>query len=179
MKPILNKLHQDHINFFKLLEYLDSQAQLLKECERIDLELILDAIRYMQEYPDLVHHPLEDVIYKYVLEHFDEVHNELVYLLNEHDEMPELTNKLFEMVQAALAGEPQKRQELYRYLKEYVDRQKNHMNKEESPVYSVIESTLSEHDWKNINSELSSVNDPMFGKDVKRSYQELLQKVIN
>ena len=82
MQHILEKLHKDHKNFSKLLEFLEQQAKLLKDCERIDLELILDALRYMQEYPDFIHHPLEDVLYKYVLEHFDEVHNELVFLLH-------------------------------------------------------------------------------------------------
>ena len=117
MKPILDKLHKDHINFFKLLEFLERQAELLKDCEHIDLELILDALRYMKEYPDLIHHPLEDIVYRYFLEHFNEVHNELIFLLHEHDELPDLTNKLIEMIQAVSANEPQDREKLYHYLK--------------------------------------------------------------
>ncbi len=179
MKLILDKLHKDHINFFKLLEFLEHQAQLLKDCEHIDLELILDALLYMKEYPDLIHHPLEDVVYKYVLEHSDKVHNELVFLLHEHDELPELTNKLIEMMQAVSASEPQDREKLYKYLTDYIRSQKEHMNKEESPVYPAIDSTLSENDWKNINSELVFAQDPMFGDRVKDSYQGLLQKVLS
>ncbi len=179
MKPILDQLHKDHINFVKLLEFLEDQMQQLKDCKHADFELILDALRYMKEYPDLVHHPLENVVFKYFLDHYDEVHNELNLLLHEHDELPELTNRLIEMLQAVLANEPQEREKLYRYLEEYIGAQKQHMNKEESPVYPAIDSRLGENDWQNINSELAFIVDPMFGSKTKHCYQELLQKVIS
>ncbi len=178
MKPIIDKLHNDHINFIKLLEFLENQLLQLKEYKPIDLDSMLDAIRYMKEYPDLVHHPLENVIFNYFLEHHDEVQSELKTLLHEHDELPGLTDKLLEMLQCALAGEPQKREELYQYLKEYITVQKEHMNSEESLVYPTISSVLKKNDWRNINSELALVEDPLFGDRVKKSYQELLQNII-
>ena len=179
MKPIIDKLHNDHINFIKLLEFLENQQQLLKNCQQTDLESILDAIRYMKEYPDLVHHPLENVVFKYFLENHDEVHSELKTLLHEHDELPELTDRLMEMLLSAVAEVPQKREELCRYLKEYISVQKEHMNREESLVYPTVNSVLTDDDWGNIKSELEFVKDPLFGDRVKKSYQALLQKIIS
>ena len=179
MKPIIDKLHNDHINFIKLLGFLENQQHLLLECKRTDLESMLDAIRYMKEYPDFVHHPLENVVFKYFLEHHDEVHSELETLLHEHDELPELTDKLLEMLQNALADVPQDRKQLCRYLKEYISTQKEHMNREESLVYPTLNSVLKEDDWDSIRSELELVKDPLFGSSVKKSYQALLQKVIS
>ncbi len=178
MKPIIDKLHDDHINFIKLLEFLETQKNLLKSCQQIDIESILDAIQYMKEYPDLVHHPLENVVFKYFLADHDEVCDELKALLQEHDELPVLTDKLMEMLQSALAAVPQKREELCRYLEEYIVIQKEHMNKEESLAYPTIKSVLNDHDWENISSELEFIKDPLFGNNVKKSYQALLQKVI-
>ena len=62
MKNILNKLHNDHINFSKLLAFLEKQHHLLEDCIRSDLSSTLDAIKYMKEYPDYVHHPLENIV---------------------------------------------------------------------------------------------------------------------
>ena len=166
MKPIIDKLHKDHINFIKLLEYLENQQHLLKECKRTDLETMLDAVRYMKEYPDFVHHPLENVVFKYFLEHHDEVHSELNQLLHEHDKLPELTDRLMEMLQSALADVPQKRDKLGRYLKEYISVQNEHMNKEESLVYPALNSVLKEDDWNSIDSELELIKDPLFGDNV-------------
>lgn len=178
MKPIIEKLHKDHINFIKLLEFLENQQHLLKSCQQADLESVLDAIRYMKEYPDLVHHPLENVVFKYFLENHDEARHELKALLHEHDELPVLTDRLMEMLESALANVPQKREDLYRYLKEYISTQKEHMNKEESLVYPIINTILNDDDWRNISSELEVVKDPLFGDRVKQSYRALLQKVI-
>jgi len=179
MKPIIDKLHKDHINFIKLLEFLENQQHLLLECKRTDLEAMLDAIRYMKEYPDFVHHPLENVVFKYFLEHHDEVHNELENLLHEHDELPKLTDKLMEMLQCALSGTPQERKELCNCLKDYISIQKEHMNREESLVYPTINTVLNDDEWSSISSELEFVKDPLFGDRVKKSYHDLLNKVIS
>jgi len=179
MKPIIDKLHNDHINFIKLLKFLENQLHQLKYFQQIDLASMLDAIQYMKEYPDLVHHPLENVVFKYFLEHYDLVHGELKALLREHDELPVLTDRLIEKLQGAISGTPQIREDLYRDLQEYISVQKAHMNREESHVYPVINTILSDHDWKNVSSTLEMTQDPLFGPSVRKSYQALLQKVIN
>jgi len=83
------------------------------------------------------------------------------------------------MLQSALVDVPQKREELHRYLKEYISVQKEHMNREESLVYPTINSVLNDDDWENISSELEFVKDPLFGDRVKKSYQALLQNIIS
>lgn len=178
MKNILNKLHKDHINFQKLLVYLEEQLHLLENCENTDLELVLDAIWYMKEYPDLVHHPLENVVFKYFLQHYADAQAKIDELLHEHEEMPELTNKLLGMLRGALVDVPQSREELCEYLKEYISVQKEHMNEEEVHIYPLLNSKLNENDWQNIDSELAHIEDPLFGNKVEKSYQSLLQYVV-
>ena len=179
MKPVLDKLHNDHINFSKLLSYLDKQLQMLEEGESCDLTSTLDAIKYMKEYPDYVHHPLENVVFKYFLEHYDESHEHILELLHEHDNMPLLTDKLIYMLEDALTDFLQSRKELCAHLKKYITIQKEHMNQEELHVYPILNSTLDEHDWEIIDSELVNVEDPLFSKKVEKSYQALLQRVLS
>ena len=178
MSLILDKLHTDHINFIKLLDFLKQQLTLLKECKDSDLELILDAIRYMKEYPDLIHHPLENVVFNYYLKHHKKVNKEVKELLQEHDEMPLLTEKLMEMLQAAVSDMPQERAQLCEYLEEYITKQVEHMNHEEASVYPEIESALSDQEWREVNSELSDVEDPLFGGNIKKIYKALYQQVV-
>ena len=179
MKPILDKLHNDHKNFAQLLSFLEKQLYLLEECEHSDLTSILDAIKYMKEYPDNVHHPLENIVFKYFLEHHEEAHEKIVELLHEHDEMPLLTENLLGMLSDALADIPQERKELCDYLKKYISIQKEHMNQEEVYVYPILSSTLDENDWEKIDSELALIDDPLFGKNVEKAYQGLFQQIIS
>ena len=53
------------------------------------------------------------------------------------------------------------------------------MNEEEVYVYPVINSTLDENDWNNIDSELAQIEDPLFGKNVEKAYQGLLQQIVS
>ncbi len=178
MSQILDKLHKDHTNFIKLLEFLKQQLQLLKEYKHSDLELILDAIRYMKEYPDLIHHPLENVVFKYYLKHHNKVYEEVNDLLHEHDEMPRLTEKLIEILQAALSDMPQERSQLCACLEEYIAKQVEHMNHEEVSVYPEIDSALSKQEWLEIKSELKDIEDPLFGAETKKIYKALYQQII-
>jgi|GEM_PF-265932 len=179
MKNILNKLHTDHMNFMKLLTYLEKQYRLLENCERSELSSVLDAIKYMKEYPDYIHHPLENIVFKYYLDHYEEAHGKITELLHEHEEMPLLTNKLIGMLQGALTDMPQRRDELCRHLEKYISIQKNHMNEEEAHIYPILDSTFNENDWNNIDNKLAHVEDPLFGEKVKKSYQGLIQQIVD
>lgn len=154
------------------------QHHLLEDCERSELDLVLDAIKYMKEYPDYIHHPLENVVFKYYLDNYEGTHEKITELLHEHEEMPLLTNKLIDMLEGTLADMPQSREELCSYLDKYISIQKEHMNEEEAHVYPILISKLDENDWEKIEIELAHVEDPLFGEKVEKSYQELFQQVV-
>lgn len=179
METILEKLHNDHINFSKLLTFLEEQLRLLEDCEVSNLGATLDAIRYMKEYPDYVHHPLENTVFRYFLEHYEQEHENIDELLHEHDEMPVLTERLLEALQNALAGLPQEREELCTILGEYISVQKKHMDQEEVHVYPALGSNLNERDWQEIDDGLARVEDPLFGGKVQESYQRLFQQIMS
>lgn len=178
MEPVLDKLHEDHKNFAKLLLFLDKQLLQLEDCKECDVSAVHDAIKYMKQYPDYVHHPLENVVFKYFLENYSEVHDELVGLLQEHDDMPLLTDKLLEILEGVLSEIPQDREVLCESLKKYIDVQKEHMNREEAKVYPVINNTLDEDDWERMNSELVNIEDPIFGKKIEKNYQRLFDQIF-
>lgn len=179
MEAILEKLHQDHINFDRLLNVLEGQLHLLEDCEVSDLDTTLDAVRYMKEYPDYVHHPMENTIFEYFLEHYDHTHEHIQGLLVEHDDMPLLTDRLFEALQNALAGFPQEREELCTILGEYISVQRKHIDREEAHVYPMLNSRLDKKDWQQIDRAIAEVEDPLFGKDVHESYQKLLAQIMS
>ena len=179
MKSILEKLHSDHINFSELLRFLEHQQHLLEECKLSDLAAMHDAVRYMKEYPDFVHHPLEDIVFRYFMENYGQQHKSIEGLLHEHEGMPALTERLLETLQNAQAGLPQDREELCELLEKYISVQRKHMDEEEAHVYPVLNSSLSPTDWQEIDHDLARVEDPLFGEKVKQSYASLFQQVMN
>ena len=177
MMVILDNLHNDHINFSKVLSFLELQLKKLKACDEADLELILLAIQYMKEYPDQIHHPYENIVFRYYLEHYPDEHDAIKALIEEHDEMPSLTLRLLEMLQAILVDEPQSREVLCKFLDQYIKTQKAHMDIEEESVYPLLKSCMHKDDWRQVDNSLGDMNDPVFGKSIKSIYQPLFDSL--
>ena len=55
--------HAEHVNFAKLLDLLEGQLDLFHKGESPDYELMLDIMFYMKHYPDVLHHPKEDLAF--------------------------------------------------------------------------------------------------------------------
>ena len=174
---ILNNLHNDHMNFSKVLSFLEIQLKKLSDSDEVDFELILLAIQYMKEYPDKIHHPSENIVFHYYVEHYSGEHDVIEALMEEHDNMPLLTHRLLEMLESVLIDEPQSRDELCKCLDQYIMKQKEHMNIEEARVYPLLESSMQIEDWRQIDNNLDDINDPLFGKSIKAMYQPLFDSL--
>ena len=64
MTDLLATLHQDHKNISQLLQLLEQQVHAMHaDKDIVDFRLMQDIIDYFISYPDVVHHPLEDVLF--------------------------------------------------------------------------------------------------------------------
>lgn len=173
METILDTLHNDHVNFIKLLIFIENEIDKIKKCELVDFETMLLCMKYMKEFPDAIHHPLENILFEYYLKHYDDHRDEINALFHEHEEMPVLTENILHMLQSVLAEEPISRDALCENLSKYIDIQKSHMNHEESVIYPVLYSAMKDNDWKKLHDLKEVSVDPLFGKNKKESYQSL------
>ena len=179
MVNLLDKLHNDHKNFIKLFAFIELQLQYVKDCEVVDFENILNSIKYMKDYSDEIHHPLENIIFKYVLDRYDADQDVINQLMEEHETMPQLTERLINMLQCVVTEMPIKRDEFCDDLSSYIRIQKTHMNHEESNVYPSLYVHLNANDWQAISKEVNHVNDPLFDAPRNENYQSLFNKITS
>ena len=64
MQRIMQVLHEDHINVSRLLDVIDTSLERLTSGNPDGLSLAYKAMRYMTAYPDIYHHPLEDIVFE-------------------------------------------------------------------------------------------------------------------
>ncbi len=62
MASIVDSLRQDHINSSLLLDVLEQQLVIFGRAEVPDYEMMQGVMEYFLDYPDLCHHPTEDLI---------------------------------------------------------------------------------------------------------------------
>jgi len=61
MPDTLAQWHTEHVNFAKLLNLLEAELDLFHKGDSPNYELMLDIMFYMTHYPDVLHHPREDL----------------------------------------------------------------------------------------------------------------------
>ena len=194
MNEILNKLHIDHVNASKLLYLLEAQLMKLEAGDTPNFLLMQDIMRYMVDYSDNVHHPLEEIIFKR-LEKIDQNSRQAIrQLYNEHTELVEmgdaLTDRLANTVGDSIVqivtfthlgwivGDTTVRVDTITNLVwKYLQLLRSHMHTEEEEIFPWIERLFSVSDWSEITTSLATIEDPLFGKAVQENYRRLCDSI--
>lgn len=147
---MLSRLLVEHDQILKTLSLLEMQFLDLCRGGTPDYSLMLSILEYVQEYPEQVHHPLEDKIFSILLERVDE--SELIQeLIAEHAELEAETRKIRESVKLLECGKVS-REEIIKQLSMFLIRQRQHMYIEEEKVHPLIEGVLTKEDWDYVQS---------------------------
>lgn len=177
MHHIMAELHQDHIHLARLLTILEQQSQRFNsEDDDPDLLLMMDIADYIHSYPDLVHHPKEDLIYNAFAQQSDQAKDVVDSLLSQHHAMPTATTDFQDMLHNVANGASIiDKATLKSSVDTFIALQKAHMNIEEEQLFPLINETLSDQDWLALEQNLSDAKDPLFGDKILDHYQNLYQ----
>jgi hemerythrin-like domain-containing protein len=178
MHPLLERLHQDHINLNRLLGLLERETLLLERGANPDYYLMLDMLDYMRRYPDEVHHPCEDVIFEAYLERFREGAEIIEHLRSEHQVLVEDTQELRYCVERIVQGSICSREDFQTALAGYLARQREHLNREEAEVFRLIDAALGAEDWHRLEPLLPASTDPLFGGPVAERFASLYSHLL-
>lgn len=177
MRNEISKLREEHVNFGKLLDLLEAQLDLFHRAEVPDYELMSDILYYMIHYPDLFHHPKEDVIFSRLMERDSSVAQGVQELARQHRVIAESGARLHENLAAAMAGALMPRQVIEAPGLMYVTYYRSHMDTEERELFQSAEQVLRDNDWTGINATTKSKPDPIFGETVEERYRSLFRHI--
>ena len=176
MNKTLEKLKQDHINISRLMDLLDIQTSQLENNGPADLKLITDIIEYITNYPDLYHHPLEDLVFE-LLRHKDkEIGPVIDHLLGEHKMLTETSINLADML--GNRNVKVHTRILAERLQQYINLSRSHMDIEESILFPRTKQVLTNEDWAEIDKGFVYTEDPLFGKIIYQQYQHIYDSII-
>lgn len=171
------KLREEHANFRKLLDELESQLNLFHRGETPDYQLMTDILDYMTHYPDHFHHPKEDVIFSRLAGYDTSAVRSAEELARQHRVIADSGASLRENLERALRGSLLPRDVIETPGLMYVTYYRAHMQKEENDLFGVAENILSADEWKKINVETQSQPDPIFGKGIDERYRMVYRHI--
>lgn len=179
MTTIIETWHQDHQNFSRLLDMLEAEIRLFKEAQAPDYELMLDIMYYMTHYPDVYHHPKEDLVFGKVADMDPQAREAVQNLLEQHVVLKQSGTQLHEELQGIVDGAMRPRDSVEAPAATYIGFFREHMRNEESMILPLARKLMSPADWAAIEAIAPTPSDPLFGSDaIGRRYEQLHRRIV-
>lgn len=177
MSDVLEKLTADHAHVDRLLALFEEQVNLIHSGENPDSALMQDIMGYMTHYPDLIHHPLEDLVFEHVINHDASTRTVLKSLLQEHDELARAGHDLKMCIDSLESESLVRRDTLDKLSSDYLQTLRRHMQDEESHAFPLAKKLLDADEWEQIRAEFKVKDHEVFGKALDSHYQTLYHSI--
>ena len=169
--------HAEHVNFAYLLDLLEGQFDLFHKGMAPDYELMLDIMFYMTHYPDVLHHPKEDLAFARIRKCDAEARPIVDQLTEQHARLKAAGDALTLALDDIVNGSITSREHVELPGRSYIADFRSHMNCEETTVLPLAARLLQDSDWAAIDAAILRIDDPLFGTDQEGRYASLRRQI--
>jgi hemerythrin-like domain-containing protein len=180
MKESIQILKSEHRSIAAVLHGLKELARMAQDSAvRPDFRALRSMIRYIDEYPERLHHPKEDEhLFARLLARAPEAKALIDELQAEHEQGARLVRELERTLVFLEDGWPAGVREFQQAADAYAEFHWQHMRKEEQQVLPLAEKKLSAEDWKAIDAAFAANRDPVEGVR-ERDMEALFTRIVN
>ena len=143
----------------------------------MDEELLSLACEYFSDYPDLCHHPKEDLVYELLSKRDPESCADLRDLLADHRRLRELTAAFSAAVRRAREDPQGTEPDPRKVIREFTEHYRRHMQSEEERFFRLAEDRLSKSDWTTVDFAVFDRDDPLFDHVAEQRFTALRQRI--
>jgi len=160
----LKTLLADHRNFQELLRVFEAELARFHDADApVDYPLMRDIMHYVTNYPDRVHHPMEDLVAECLLPMEPAARAPVAELRAEHEWLTATGTELLHLLEEIISDAMIPRDAVDSLARAYVERIRAHMDKEEATLFPMAARHLSAGDWAAITAAGHELSDPLFG----------------
>jgi hemerythrin-like domain-containing protein len=175
---IIDRLRQEHRNIKKLLLVLERELSVFARGERPDYEVVQAIIAYFQVYPEVNHHPPENLVFE-TLKARDPVSAARIGdLVTEHRIGSERLRRVVQAVESVLADRELLRQTVSDIIHDFIEHERRHIAMEERDFFPAAISALLPQDWAAIATRLTDLNDPLFSEIVEDKFAGVRKHIL-
>jgi hemerythrin-like domain-containing protein len=178
MSNIIQILLEEHRNIDKLLLVLEHELEVFDRSEEPDYEILQAVIQYFQDYPESCHHPKEDMVFEKLKVRDPAAANRIGDVEAEHQVETKRLRRLVEAVEEILAGREFLRQTFHDVVRDFIEHQRQHMDKEERLLFPAAIQGLRPDDWAEIDARLNDRKDPLFNGVIETKFQALQRTIL-
>jgi len=164
MPETLDRLRQEHRDIAGLLDILEAELADFDAAASPDFDIISAIADYFSGYPEACHHPKEDRLYEALLVHRPDCAALVGDVVAEHRSLGNLVKQFADAVGNVMRDAEVSRVAFDHVVRQFIDAQRRHIDKEESGLFPLAANTLTEADWAAIDAQIADADDPLFGK---------------
>lgn len=157
---ILEDLRAEHRTMRKLLEMLQRQIELVADDRPPNGDLLLEITEYFRSYPDLFHHPKEELILRRVADRNPGALQALATLEEAHEDCSRELGRFSRAVVRLLIEPHEAEGRFLSAALAFVEREHRQMTWEDEQLFTLAERSLNDNDWTQIEASLTSLADP-------------------
>ncbi len=178
MSKVVRALRREHADIARLLDALERELDIFDQGGTPDYDIVQGVIDYCLAYPDLYHHPKEDLVLERLRQRDPEAAAAIGELQPEHEALAELTRRFADAVDSVLKEAEVSREAVHELAREFLDFYRRHIAMEEGQFFPAALKALSEQDWQEIEAQLGEREDPLFGGQPDQRFERLRQDIL-
>lgn len=179
MASIIDSLRSDHSRMTKLLDALERQIGAFEEGGTLDFEIVDGILHYCRSYPDMHHHPREDLVFDRLKQRDRQAAAELGDLRHEHEKLAGLTAQFGDSLAAVEQDIAMTRDAFLDPARAFLKGYRQHIMMEEKHFFPAAERSLTPEDWRTINAQLKPVSDPLFDVHKDERFAALFEDIVD
>ena len=175
---IIERLSQEHRNIERLLAVLERELEIFDRGDRPDYEVIRAVISYFELYPELYHHPQEDLVFAKLEIRDPAAAAKVGNLALEHQKGAERLRRVAQAVDSVLADREILRQDVDIIIRDFIEHERRHIMMEDRDFFPAALKALEPQDWTEITTALTGHRDPLFSDVAEEGFEMLRAHIL-
>lgn len=173
-RAIILSLTSAHRNMERILTLMRLQADTMQPgADGSGLVLLQNAIGYMHNFPGIIHHPTEELIFSRLICRAPDSSGLCQSLLQQHKLFGEQESVILRHVRHARQGDLSAHRQVKDCVASYCQEHYSHIHTEDTDFVPQAVKWLAVEDWQQVNSEARRDLDPIFEGNALKTYDNL------
>ena len=179
MYDIVEQIRDDHISMARILSIMEQEINRIGEEGDFNCALVIDCMRYMVEYADVVHHPKEDAMMQCISQKSALLEALVGEIEMQHKSIRKSSTDFYDLVKGVESKEMVSKDTISELGLKYIQMQRAHMRLENEHLLSKVRALLLHEDYLKINKEYENYRDPQLSENFETEYSALYHSLVS
>jgi hemerythrin-like domain-containing protein len=154
------------------------ELEIFDRGDRPDYQVIRGIIYYFELYPELYHHPLEDLVFAKLKLRDPAAAAKVGNLTLEHQKGAERLRRVAQAIDGVLAGREIRQQNVDNIVRDFIENERRHIRMEDRDFFPAALKALEPQDWTEIASASTNPEDPLFNEAAEETFSWLRARIL-